>query len=196
MNLTSLFNSIPDTLRKLEHVSFKAKIIAFFTTFLAPLHEFMLVLIFFVIIDMIASVYLQIKVKKRKCKAKKIEKPEYQKYVLKSAWRIIDPQKLPNTVEKVVAYAIALIICFILDHHVLRTYPDEMGRVPMISITNVVYMVLLITEAVSILRHLGRITGNTVFDSIIQILVKKTKTEEYIPHPNTMKNENATKNNN
>ena len=181
MDLVSLFNSIPDTIRKFEHISFKTKLLAFFTMFLAPLYDFMLILTLFLVFDVITSIWAQIKLRKHKCKTKKIEEAEFNKWYLKSIWRTIDPEKLPRTVEKIFSYAVALIVCFILDFYLLRTSGvDTDGRFYVVSITNIVYAFILVTEAISIMRNLGRITNNAVFNQIIKILVKKTNTEDYM----------------
>jgi len=181
MNLASLFNSIPDTIAKFEHISFKAKIAAFFTAFLTPLYDMMLVLVLFLVLDMVTSLYAQIKRKKERCIAKQIETQECKRYFFKSIWRTIDPNKLPRTIEKIFSYAVAMIVCFILDYYILRTEMGADGRLYAISISNMVYIVILVTEAISILRNLGSITDNAVFNQIIKILVKKTNTEDYTP---------------
>jgi hypothetical protein len=177
MTIQNLLASIPATVERIDNVSYKAKLLAMLTAFLAPLYNFIFVLILLLIIDMLTSIYAQVKVRTKRCTAKDISNHEKGKYKIKTAWRTIDPEKMLQTVEKIFGYAISLIVCFVLDHYILRLGVDTSGLFHPVSITNVVYITILVSEGISILRNLGNITNNSVFNQIIKVIVKRTNTD-------------------
>jgi hypothetical protein len=178
MTIQNLISSIPATFERIDNISFKTKLVAMLAAFLAPLYNFIFVLILLLIIDMFTSIYSQIKTRTKRCTAKDIGQQEKDKYIIKTAWRTVDPQKMLQTVEKIFGYAISLIVCFVLDHYILRLGVDASGFFHPVSITNVVYITILVSEGISILRNLGNITNNSVFNQIIRVIVKRTKLDE------------------
>jgi len=121
------------------------------------------------------SIWLQYKIKKTRCEERL---DSYKKKIpiigcIRLFFRTIQPDKMIRTIEKMIAYGIALIVSFILDYFTLGKGLDEFGELFYFSITNLVYLLALFTEAISIIRNLGKITNNAVFRTIEYFLTDK-----------------------
>jgi hypothetical protein len=175
----SLSARLPKVVASIEHLSITVKAVAFFTMFIAPLSLFIQVLIFFLIIDMMVSVYLQYKQLKKK--VEELKKPKQPGYCFVIMWHTYKPEKLVQTVEKIILYSLVLIIAFVLDYFAFRTGLDPDGRLPIVSTSNTVFIILLGAESGSIFKKAFKITNNSVFLQIGKLIASKTGYEPQNP---------------
>lgn len=174
MNFFSSMLNPTKQFSKFYTLSIESKIISFLALFIYPLHDVISTIILFLIVDMITSIYLQYKRVKKRCTNG--SEPERAWRII-TFWKIIRGDKILYTVEKMVSYSTALIICFILDYFVLRMHIDGDGSLFIVSITNAVFVLIMIAEAKSIMRNLAKITNNKIFKQIEDIITRnKNKT--------------------
>jgi hypothetical protein len=173
MNIPALIHRFYRVICSVENLSTGFKLLAFFAMFIEPLFLFIQVLILFLFIDMTTSVYLQYK--RRKKRYLSLIRKKLPGQCIQLLWRTIKPEKIIQTVEKIVFYSIALIIAFILDYFLLRQEGlDSKGLLPLVSTTNAVFFIFLGAEAWSIFRNMGRITNNMVFNQVAKLIGNKT----------------------
>ena len=115
-----------------------------------------------------ASIYAQYKIMRRKH-----NKPLCKTGRVKTLWKILQPDRLIETVDKIIGYSIALAVCLALDVYVYQVEHSE--QLVLISMTNAVFSIIATKEAVSILKNLGKITNNEVFTRIANLVTKKQK---------------------
>lgn len=139
---------------------------------LAPLQNYVHFLIFLLIIDAATSIYYQFKINLRKVKKiKGTDIPHQSK--LKVFFLTIESSRLIRTFEKLVAYIIGIIVCFLFDIVVLQITPLETGSLSYFSVSNTSVLLICSVELTSILANLSKITNNPVYDSILRIFNKK-----------------------
>lgn len=181
---------IEHSFHRLSEIGLVGRGVAFLMAFVAPLYHFLTVLLLLMVTDMLTSIWMQYKEKKRRCKEIRrgeVKKEHYLLWCFRVLWSTIKPDKISQSVEKLVSYSVALIVCFVLDAYVLRQGLAPDGLLMTVSITNAVYVLILIAEGISIMRNLGRITNNSVFRQVEKILLKKTNIGEI--HENATRQE-------
>lgn len=104
---------------------------------------------------------------------RKHNKPLCKTGRVKTLWKILQPDRLIETVDKIIGYSIALAVCLALDVYVYQVEHSE--QLVLISMTNAVFSIIATKEAVSILKNLGKITNNEVFTRIANLVTKKQK---------------------
>jgi hypothetical protein len=171
--LSALFERIPKTGLRIGELSPVVKFAAFTAVFITPLYNHIGAIIFFLILDMITSIYAQYKIKKKRCNDRyPKDKARQNFYCLIIFYRTIEPKKLLESVEKIFGYALALIVCFVFDGYFIRKGLDATGNLFTFSVTNTVFLLIMGAEALSIIRNLGSITRNPIFAQIEKILRK------------------------
>lgn len=139
---------------------------------LAPLENYVHFLIFLLIVDAITSIYYQAKVNLKK--VKRIKGKELTKQSsLSVVFLTIESSRLRRTFEKLVAYIVGIIVCFLFDIIVLQITPLETGSLSYFSISNTAVLLICSVELTSILANLSKITQNPVYDTILRIFNKK-----------------------
>ena len=162
---------------KIEHVyisatgelSWMAKVFAAIAAFFAPIHTLVALMMLFLAFDTASAIYLRYKIereKRRKCST--IQVP-------KMIWGLIDPEKLQKTIEKLFAYPVIIIACFIVDRMVLGTDVAGSATIGKFSLTNFAFIVIVLIDFKSFLRNMGKATGNEVYRVVEKMLARKIK---------------------
>lgn len=148
-----------------------AKLLAIVLAYFMPLSTYVHFLIFLLLIDAFTSIYYQAKVKIKERKMAVKEVSFLNGFII--FFKTIESSRLRTTIEKMVAYVIWLIICFMFDKIVFKTEPLKAAEFNYFSITNVAVLMMCLTELTSISANMSKITNNPIFKSIIKIFKKK-----------------------
>ena len=179
--IEKLFARILSLPEEIMSLSIIPKIFSFFMFFVRPLYEFIGVLVVFVIIDMITSIWAQYKQVKRRChesgeKRKTKGEGFYLFWCGRILWRVIKGERIIETVDKIVAYSLSLMICVVFDYYVLRIIiEDSANFLILVSLTNTAFVLILAGESRSILRNLNKVTPGNILKKIEEAIGKKTK---------------------
>jgi len=151
-------------LTSVTQLSLPAKLLALFTSFIAPLATLIHVIILLLIVDAITSIYYQMKLAANSAqKGKKTI----------TALKVIESGKLRKTLEKMFFYVLILIVFYSFDTYVLQIKPISPEAIYTFSITNLSGVLISMVELTSIASNVSKITENPVFDRIIKLFSKK-----------------------
>lgn len=144
------------------------KLITLCLATLAPLKIYVFFLVFLLVIDAITSIYYQFR------KNVNIEqmKVSFMKK-LKILFTTIESGKLRRTFEKMVAYTLGMIVCFLFDKIALQITPLEGNPLSFLSLANIATVMVCGVEVFSILENISKITDNPVWLKIASIFKKK-----------------------
>lgn len=146
--------------------TWEIKALSIIIAFLAPLSGLIHVIIGLLIVDMITSVYYQMKIA-----ASKVVKGKRTK----AAFQVIESGKLRKTIEKMFFYVLTIIVFYSFDTYVLQIKPISSDAIYTFSVTNLSAVLISLVEMTSIAANVSKITGNPVFDRIIKIFSKKVE---------------------
>jgi hypothetical protein len=155
---------IQRTIMAIETMSFPAKIFAVAIGFLSPLAALIHVILALLVVDMMTSIYYQMKLA--------AEKAERGKRTW-AAFRIIESEKLRKTIEKMFFYVMVIIVFYSFDLVLLKIQPLDHDAIVTISITNLSAVLIALVEMTSIASNVSKITGNPIFNKITSIFAKK-----------------------
>lgn len=155
-------------LQNIIQLSIPAKIFAMLFAFLLPLQTITYWIIFLLVSDAVISIYKQFKDALIDARTKSQQKPSKYRTLL----RIIDPDKLKKTLEKMVFYVIMIIIIFVFELIVLQLehHPDKLLQG---SITNIAAGMISFVEITSISKKITQITNNAIFERLAELLKPK-----------------------
>jgi hypothetical protein len=164
----------------IDGLNMPVKFTAFLAMFVSPLSFFIQLLILILLFDMAVSIYSQYKKKKQRCEQINKVKTPGQCFVI--MFRTINPNRFVETVEKIVFYSIAIILTYVVDYIMLRQNGlDPDGRLPLASIANATYVLILGREVWSVVSKIGDITNNQIFSQIAKLIANKTGYEPQNP---------------
>jgi hypothetical protein len=155
---------IERTLLTIQNLSWPVKFGSILLAFLAPLAGLVHVIIALLLVDMITSIYYQMKIASEK--AKKGKK-------FKTAMMVIESGKLRKTVEKMFFYVLVIVVFYSFDLYILQIQPISEDAIYSFSITNLSSVLIAVVEMTSIAANVSKITGNPIFDKIMVLFNKK-----------------------
>ncbi|MDP2234956.1 MAG: phage holin family protein [Bacteroidales bacterium] len=155
---------IQRTLMTIETMSFPAKIFALAIGFLSPLSALIHVILALLLVDMITSIYYQMKLA--------VEKAERGKRTW-AAFKVVESAKLRKTIEKMFFYVVVIIVFYSFDLVLLKIQPLNEDSIVTVSITNLSAVLIALVEMTSIASNVSKITGNPIFNKITSIFSKK-----------------------
>lgn len=155
---------IERTILTIQNLSWPIKIGSIFLAFIAPLAGLIHVIIALLLVDMITSIYYQMKI--ASAKALKGRK-------LKDAIYVIESSKLRKTVEKMFFYVLVIVVFYAVDLYILQVKPISADAIYSFSITNLSAILIAVVEMTSIAANVSKITGNPIFDKIMILFSKK-----------------------
>lgn len=155
---------IERTVQTINGFPMSIKFFSVLVAFLAPLAGLIHVIIGLLLVDMITSVYYQMKL--AASEAKKGQK-------FSASLNVIESGKLRKTLEKMFFYVLILIVFYSFDLFVLQIKPISPEAIYTFSVTNLSAVLISLVEMTSIAANVSKITGNPVFDRIIKIFSKK-----------------------
>ncbi len=154
-------------LLNIYHLNWLAQLFAIFIAFLAPISSVIHVVIFLLIIDMITSIYYQMK-------SATADKKGFWNCLM-IAFKVVESGKLRKTIEKLFFYVLILIVFFVFDLFILKVVPVSENTIRTFSITNIASVLIAIVEMTSIASNVSKITGNPIFNKIVSIFKKKAE---------------------
>ena len=176
--LYSMFVRLLKTFESLLELNGWFKVIAFFSIFVTPLYNHMGIILILLMTDLFTSIWSQYRVKKRRCRGNLENVPLERKFnCFVMLYRTIKPERILETVEKIVAYSIVLIVVFIMDYFLIRKGLEADGMFSILSVSNSVFLLIIGAEIFSITRNLGSITNNKVFKTIGNLIKEKTSSK-------------------
>lgn len=178
MSYKIIIDKFSHVINKLFDNGILIRITAFAAMFITPLLQYIEVIIALIFLDMLTSIYVQYKDNIKEYQLKECPKTIRLFMYSKVFWQTINPQRIPVSIEKIVGYSIALIVCAILDNYIINGMSPK-GELYKLSLTNAVFILIIASESISILRNLGKITNNTVFKQIEKLIIKKYNLKDY-----------------
>lgn len=171
--LTSVYQITSKTVATVSQQPWTVKLFWILCASFAPLKDYVLFLIFLLIVDAITSIYYQFR--------KRVEAIGHRSSAwdkIKLLFTIIESNKLRRTFEKMVAYVLGLIVFFKFDQIILQL--DFADNVPLhyFSTTNIAVLMICSVEVYSITENLSKITKNPIFTAIGKVF--KRRVEEQI----------------
>ena len=160
-----LYDTISSTLAAIISMPWYLKIVPLALTYFAPLKDTVNLILAAVFADLIFSIMRQIRSAK-KARLKNLKK-EHLPIVesLMIANKVFDGHRLFDSVVKMLAYIVLLMLFFSVDAIILKISLDEIDLMRF-SFTNGLALILIGVEIRSILKHMGEITNNSVFAAI------------------------------
>jgi hypothetical protein len=155
---------IERTILTIQNLSWPIKIGSIILAFLAPLAGLIHVIIGLLLVDMVTSIYYQMKIA-----AEKAEKGKRTS----TALRVIESGKLRKTIEKMFFYVLVIVVFYSFDLYVLQIKPISSDAIYSFSITNLSAVLISVVEMTSIAANVSKITGNPIFDRIMNLFAKK-----------------------
>jgi len=149
------------------------KLFAIAIATLAPLAPYVHFLVLLLILDMVTSIYYQFRQNVEKVRKSKIPIPVSFPRSLFIFFQTIESGKLRKTVEKLVAYVLGIIVCYLFDTIVLQIVPALNSPLSYFSVANVAVVMICSVEVTSILANLSKITNNPVYNRIIRLFNQK-----------------------
>jgi hypothetical protein len=162
-------------------LSWVAKIFAVFIGFISPMASIIHVVVFLLLLDMLTSIYFQIKMNVQKTA------PGYKLFYLFgfipirisrkviTGFKTIESGKLRHTLEKLFFYIMILIAFFSFDMFILKVVPSADNAINSLSITNIASVLIAIVEMTSIASNVSKITGNPIFNRIVSVFKSKAE---------------------
>lgn len=147
----------------------KIKLFALFVAFITPLLSLIHVIMTLLLVDMVTSIYSQMKQAVRK----NGDKGMFAR--LKTSLLVIESDKLRRTIEKMVFYILTIFAFYLFDRYVLQINPTAPDAIYTFSSTNISVALMCMVELTSIASNVSNITGNPVFNTIARIINKKVK---------------------
>ncbi len=155
---------IERTLLTIQNLSWPVKFGSILLAFLAPLAGLVHVIIALLLVDMITSIYYQMKLAVEKCERGKRTW---------AAFKVVESAKLRKTIEKMFFYVVVIIVFYSFDLVLLKIQPLSEDSIVTISITNLSAVLIALVEMTSIASNVSKITGNPIFNKITSIFSKK-----------------------
>ena len=161
-------------LASIMQVGWPAKLLAIGLAFIAPLNTLFACMIVFLLLDTASAIYNDYKtvLRMRSKQLDDLNGTVRRMTCIQIMWRMVDPPKLLRTAEKLFAYPIVIMACYVFDSFVLGLDVGENGVIWKWSVTNVSFMLIAFTDFKSFLRNMGRATGNQVYTDIEYWLMK------------------------
>ncbi len=155
-------------------VGWPAKLLAVGLAFVAPLNTMFTCMILFIVLDTVAAIYNDYKtvIRMRSKQLDDLNGTVRKMTCLQILWRMIDPDKLRRTAEKLFAYPVVITACYVFDYYVLCLDPGTNGAIGKWSLTNVSFILIVFSDFKSFLRNMGRATGNKIYTDIEYWLMK------------------------
>ncbi len=153
-----------DLLSLTKKLPTESKLFLLLLSVFAQLKAVILILVFFVLLNMFTSIYYQIlKLPKASCFSQRIN----------DIISVIDSHKLRHTVNKLLFYILALFAFYLFDVFLLKIKPLDNYMLVTFSLTNLASLLICISELSSIATNISKITGNPIFLLIMRIFSKK-----------------------
>jgi len=147
-------------------LSWYSKFFAIVMAVLAPLYSLIVFIAALLVLDMITSIYYQMRIEAAKY--------DVRSEKFRHSVRVIESGKLRKTVEKMFSYFTMIIMFYAFDIFVLKIEPlDGNTAIHTFSITNLAAILICLVEMTSIAANFTKITGNPVFARIVKIFSKK-----------------------
>lgn len=141
-------------------------------SFFEPLSTYLHFLIFLLIVDAGTSIYYQAKERLDKLGNRNSLNFWARLIVF---FKTIESARLRTTLEKMVAYILWLMICFMFDKIVLKIDPLQGSLFNYLSISNVAVLMMCMTEMTSITANFSKITRNPIYNNIMKIFRGKVE---------------------
>ena len=161
------------TIGTIQDQSWSVKLFALIVAAFAPIADYIYFLILLLVVDAVTAIYFQYRTNVTIAQSKTISKKIGLINSFSVLFCTIESGKLRRTVEKLFAYILGIIICFLFDKIVFQITPLEGMPLSYFSITNVSVVLICSVELTSILSNLGKITNNPIYSRIIKILNSK-----------------------
>lgn len=170
--LTSVYQITSKTVATVSQQPWTVKFFWILCASFAPLKDYVLFLIFLLIVDAITSIYYQFR--------KRVEAIGHRSSAwdkMKLLFTIIESNKLRRTFEKMVAYILGLIVFFKFDQIILQL--DFVAGLPLnyLSTTNISVLMICSVEVYSITENLSKITKNPIFTAIGNVFKKRVENQ-------------------
>ena len=161
-----------------ENISLWGKIVAITVAFFAPLPSLIGLMIFFMLADTISAIMVAYQCKKLHARTMPANGTIRRIRKFRLLMQAIDPAKLEKTTEKLFAYPLIGIVCFVFDRLLLDVAPEAIGNVLKLSVTNIAFALICATDLISFLRNMSKATGIEIARAVERFLTSKFKIQQ------------------
>ena len=160
------------TVTTLKSTNWITYVLSVIFAFLAPLLDFLYIIAFLLVVDMITSIAYQYTIRRKDYSNWHVAL--FGDFGHSTVKGIIESGKLRTTVAKLFFYMLTIICIYWFEIKLIQNAPEG-GIFNLLSITNISAILICSVEIISILENVSQITNNPIFNVLAKLFKKKVE---------------------